>query len=347
VYDARMRDLPIIVTALAAILFLCPPLAAGAAEEPARASFEAMGGIPVNVSAWGLAPADFDSAVAAIKARVEELESIISDYRPQSEVSRLNRGEQLDSTPPELSTLAFIARYISGHTAGTFDITVKPLVELWRKCRAEQRLPTDAEYAAALATVGSTHYEVALDGSINFDIPGVELDFGGIAKGYFADEAVALLKAAGARRCLVDVGGDITTWQPTDGEFTPFRIGIRDPFGGDELYGVLNLDSGAVVTSGNYERYYEIDGHRYCHIFDPRTGRPVEGMLSVTVCAPRGIDADAYATAIFVMGLEVGSRFVERQDDLEAVIIAGSGPADVVEYVSPGLRDRVQLNPER
>jgi thiamine biosynthesis lipoprotein len=334
------------VTTLAAILLLSSPLLA-ADEQPARATFEAMGGIPINVSAWGLAAADFDAAVAAIEARVEDLESIISDYRPQSEVSRLNHGEVLESTPPELSTLAFIARFISGNTAGAFDVTVKPLVELWRECRAEQRLPTDAEYAAALATVGSTHYEVALDGSIAFDMPGVRLDFGGIAKGYFADEAVAILKAAGARRCLVDVGGDISTWQAADDAARPFRVGIRHPFGGDELYGVISLDGGAVVTSGNYERYYEIDGQRYCHIFDPRTGRPVEGMLSVTVCAPRGIDADAYATAVFVLGLEVGSRFIERQPDLEAVIVAGSGPDDVVEYISPGLRDRVELNPRR
>jgi len=341
-----MRDLPTIVTTLAAILLLGSP-AFAADEPPHKATFEAMGGIPINVSAWGLEPADFAAAEQAIEERLARLEAIISDYQPESEVSRLNRGETLESTPAELSTLAFIARYISGNTAGAFDITVKPLVELWRRCRDEKRLPTDAEYATALETVGYRHFLVGFDGSLSFDRPGVMLDFGGIAKGFFADEAVDVLKAAGATRCLVDIGGDICTWQPQSGEVRPFRVGIRHPFGGDGLYGVINLDDGAVVTSGNYERYYEIGGQRYCHIFDPRTGRPVDGMLSVTVCAPRGVDADAYATAIFVMGLEVGSAFVERQEDLEAVIIAGHGPEDVVEYVSPGLKDRVVFNPER
>lgn len=342
-----MRKFPLYLTALTAILFLGALNARADDEQPLKASFEAMGGIPINVSAWGLAQADFDAAEQSIVERLTRLESIISDYQPQSEVSRLNRGETLASTPPELSTLAFISRYISGNTAGAFDITVKPLVELWHRCRDEQRLPSDEEYATAMETVGYQHFVVGFDGTISFDRPGVMLDFGGIAKGYFADEAVEILRNAGATRCLVDVGGDIRTWQPQEGNLQPFRVGIRHPFGGDELYGVISLDDGAVVTSGNYERYYEIDGKRYCHIFDPRNGRPVDGMLSVTICAPHGVDADAYATAVFVMGLRVGSAFVERQPDLEAVIIAGHGPDDVAEYVSPGLKDRVVFNPNR
>lgn len=336
-----------LMTTLTAILLLTCAKASAADTEPLKATFDAMGGIPVNLSAWGLDQPAFDEAVASIAGRTEQLEAMISTYRPESEVSRLNRGEKLAETPPELSFLVFVSRWISSETAGTFDITVKPLVELWRGCKKEQRLPTAEEYEAVLANVGYFHVSVALEGSIDFDQPGIMLDLGGIAKGYFADEAVRLLREAGATRCLADVGGDIVTWQAEGSGAKPFRMGIRHPFGGDQLYGVLELDSGAVVTSGDYERYYEIDGKRYCHIFDPRSGEPVSGVHSVTVTAKRGIDADAYATAIFVMGLDVGSRFVERHAELEAVIIADNPAGELVEYVSPGLTDRVQFNPAR
>jgi thiamine biosynthesis lipoprotein len=336
-----------LLTTLIAILLLTAANASAADSAPLKATFTAMGGIPINLSAWGLDQPEFEQVTAAITARIEELEGMISTYRPDSAVSRLNRGETLAETPPDLSFLVFVSRWISSETAGTFDITVKPLVELWRTCRNEQRLPAQAEYEAALANVGYFHLSVALDGSINFDQPGVMLDLGGIAKGFFADEAVRLLREAGATRCLADVGGDIVTWQAVGEQVEPFRMGIRHPFGGDELYGVLELDTGSVVTSGDYERYYEIGGKRYCHIFDPRSGEPVSGVHSVTVTAERGIDADAYATAIFVMGLDVGSRFIERHPELEAVIIADNPAGELVEYVSPGLSGRVQFNPAR
>ncbi|MBN2082198.1 FAD:protein FMN transferase [bacterium] len=334
------------LTSAAAILLLSFT-AATAADQPLKASLSAMGGIPINLSAWGLDQAAFDLAVTEISARIEELEAMISTYRPDSEVSRLNRGETLESTPADLSFLVFVASWISGETAGTFDITVEPLVLLWRQCRQEQRLPTAEEYEAALANVGHQLVNVKLDGSITFDQPGVKLDFGGIAKGYFADEAVTLLREAGATRCLAEVGGDITTWQADPAAGEPFKVGIKHPYGGDELYGIISVPTGAVVTSGNYERFYEINGHRYCHIFDPRTGHPVENMLSVTVTTKGGIEADAYATAIFVMGLEVGRSFVERNEQIEAVLIGLGADGKVVEYISPGLVDRVELNPNR
>ena len=322
---------------------LAMAISPAAAEPPLKASLNAMGGIPIAISAWGLDQQSFDAAVSEVGARIEQLEAMISTYRPDSEVSRLNRGETLDSSPADLSFLAFVAKWIAGDTGGAFDITVKPLVELWRSCTAQQRLPTDAEYQAALATVGYGHVSVLLDGTISFDMPGVMLDFGGIAKGYFADEAVALLREAGATRCLVDVGGDIVSWQPADEAAEPFRVGIRHPRGGGEVFAVLSLDGGAVVTSGDYERYYEIGGRRYCHIFDPRTGRPVEAVLSVTLVTRSGIDADAYATAVFVMGPQVGGKFVERNEALEAVIVFDAGSGGLEVYVSPGLLERFEL----
>jgi thiamine biosynthesis lipoprotein len=208
-------------------------------------------------------------------------------------------------------------------------------------CVKAQRLPTAIERSAALERVGYKH--VSLQGDrVRFDTAGVQLDLGGIAQGYFADEAVRLLRAAGAQRCLVDVSGDIVAWQRSAAQ--PFRVGIKDPLAKDELLAVVTLDGGGLTTGGNYERYYEIDGQRFCHIFDARTGEPITGMLSVTLLAPTGIEADALDTAVFVLGPQAGARFVEAHPGLEAVIVYEAPTTDGMEhevYVSPGLRDRI------
>jgi thiamine biosynthesis lipoprotein len=309
-----------------------------------------MGGIPINISAWGIEPASFDQAVKDIAARIEELESMISTYREDSEVSRLNRGEKLKHVPHVLAKLAENAYWTSVMTQGAFDITVKPLVELWRRCRQEQRLPTEDELRAARSKVGYKKYYTTAKrlgtmpgkDSLGLNETGVMLDFGGIAKGYFADEAVTILRLAGSSRCLVDIGGDIVTWQEYSAG-TPFRVGINHPQHSGKVLAVLEIQTGSVVTSGSYERFYEIDGKRYCHIFDPRTGKPIEGMLSVTLTAPTGLDADSLATAVFVMGMEAGREFVEAQEWIEAVIIAEGEGGGMEIYVSPGLVDRVEF----
>jgi len=335
-----MRAILHLLTIALAILL---PLGAwaSAADEPEKATITAMGGIPINVSAWDISRGDFNTAVNEISARIEFLEAMISTYRPDSVVSQLNEGRRAEEIPPELAYLVFMSTAISQDTAGAFDITVKPLVNLWRTCRKEQRLPTDTERLAALNKVGYEHIVSGIDGSITFTKPGVMLDLGGIAKGYFSDEAVTILRNAGATRCLVDCGGDITSWQ-ADTAAGPFRVGIKNPLEKAELFAVLSVPTGAVVTSGDYERFYEIDGKRFCHIFDPRSGYPVEGVLSVTLVAPTGIQADAYATGVFVLGFDTGAQFVERLSDLEAVIIGRTADGELKVFVSSGLADSLE-----
>lgn len=307
-----------------------------------------MGGIPINISAWGMDQDTFDLAVVLISGRIEELEDMMSTYREDSEISRLNRGEQLASIPPELSGLIHDSLAVSVATDGAFDITVKPLVQLWKSCAGEGRLPRAAEVGGALAAVGYRHVSIEPGGVPAFDVPGVMLDLGGIAKGYFADEAIGLLARGGATRAIVDCGGDVSTWQrPRSAAHGVdpklFRVAINHPLHPGQQLGVIELDQGAIVTSGNYERFYEIDGHRYCHIFDPRTGWPVEGVYSVTLLAPTGLMADALATAVFVMGPEDGPAYVEAHAELEAVIAVDDGKGGMEIYVSPGLIDRFQL----
>ena len=326
---------------LIAIVFaLFPALGQGATDQHS-ATIEAMGGIPINISAWGMTTQEFDSSVEAISQRIEYLESILSPYRPDSAVAALNRGEIPDQLAPEITRLVDVARHVSDETAGTFDITVMPLVQLWKRCKEAGRLPTSTDLSEAASRTNWTAITVE-EGVLRIEQEGLMLDFGGIAKGYFADEAVALLRSAGATRCLVDVGGDIATWQALP-IAKPFRIGIRDPFGSSSIFATLSIDEGAVVTSGDYERFYTIEGKQYCHIIDPRTGWPVEGMHSVTLLAPTGVEADALATAVFVLGATGGRDFVETHPSVEAIIVSDKSDGGVEVYISPGLIDAVQL----
>ena len=186
--------------------------AANAAEGPPhKKTIYAMGGIPINISAWGMDQDTFDLAVLLIAGRIEDLEAMMSTYREDSEISRLNRGEQLAAIPPELSGLIHESLGFSVATDGAFDITVKPLVQLWKSCAAEGRLPRPAEVGDAMQSVGYRHVSIEPEGVPQFDVPGVMLDLGGIAKGYFADEAIALLARGGATRAIVDCGGDVST----------------------------------------------------------------------------------------------------------------------------------------
>jgi thiamine biosynthesis lipoprotein len=313
-----------------------------AAEQPRQTTIIAMGGIPIHVSAWGLEQDAFRETIPRIFKRIEYLEDILSTYREDSVISQINHGGFEGPLPPELHYLLFNSQLISAETDGAFDVTVQPLVQLWRDAREADRLPADEDFEEAFASVGYRKVRLNSKAQIEFAVAGMMLDFGGIAKGYFADEAIQLLRQAGARRCLVDVGGDIRSWQAADST-EPFRIGIKHPINTSEMLLKLEVPRGAVVTSGNYERFFEIDGKRYCHIFDPRTGQPVEGLLSVSLVADTGLIADAYATAVFVMGWDGGREFVESHPGLEAVIVATGDSEGIEVYVSPGLIDAVEF----
>ncbi|HES58732.1 MAG TPA: FAD:protein FMN transferase [Firmicutes bacterium] len=333
---------------LITLLILTAGIAHAAEGAPRKKTIQAMGGIPINISAWGMSQDTFDLSVMLIAGRIEQLEAMMSTYRDDSEISRINRGERLAQLPPELSGLIHKSLGISVSTGGAFDITVQPLVQLWKSSATADRLPAAEEVAEVMSVVGYRHVSMEPGGVPEFDTPGVMLDLGGIAKGYFADEAVELLARGGATRAIVDCGGDVRTWQrprSAAGGVDPklFRVAINHPLRPGERLGVIELEQGAVVTSGNYERFYEIGGRRYCHIFDPRTGWPVEGVYSVTLLAPTGLEADALATAVFVMGPEDAPAYIEDHPDLEAVIAIDDGDGGMEVYISPGLIERFKL----
>ena len=201
-------------------------------------------------------------------------------------------------------------------TGGAFDPTIGPVKWLWR-FEDDAELPPEADIARALETVGAGRATLSGD-SLRFAVHGVKLDLGGAAKGYAVDRMIDVLQSGGAEAALVNAGGDIRSFGLKPGG-KRWVIGLRHPRLSRTL--VLDpLDLAAVATSGDYERYLMVDGVRYHHILDPRTGYPAHGCVSVTVWAPTAMRADILATAVFVMGPERGLQYAERAGSVEALI---------------------------
>jgi len=309
-------------------------------DEPCRAQLSAMGGIPIQLSAWGVDCEAFDAVVRGFEGEIQALERMMSAHAAEGTVATINRGGTIGGPcPAELRAVLATALEVSRDTDGAFDVTVRPLLQAYRTAAKEGRLPTDEEHAAAMARLG--YDAIVVEGErVRFTREGIGIDLGGIAKGYFGDVAIGRLRDAGATRCIADVGADLVTWKTTDER--EFQVGIRNPWG-DGLMAVITVPGGAVVTSGDYERFVQIGDQRICHIVDPRSGQPVQGMHSVTVLAPTGVEADALATGVFVMGYERGRALVDGRDDLEAVIVAADpATGEQLVYISAGLKERFE-----
>jgi thiamine biosynthesis lipoprotein len=224
-------------------------------------------------------------------------------------------------------------------SGGALDVTVGPVVDVWGFYRPRGALPPTAAIDSARALVGWRR--VRFDpGARTVLLPrrGMRLDFGAIAKGYAVDLAVAALRRAGVERGTVDLGGNLRSFGASEGG--AWRVGLRDPRDPEEMIAVLRLDSGAVATSGDYERYFVHEGVRYSHIIDPRTGWPARGVAGVSVVAPTGIASDALSTALFVLGPGRGCA-VARAAGVEALWVLDAPGRRVV--VTGGLPGRLEL----
>jgi thiamine biosynthesis lipoprotein len=240
-----------------------------------------------------------DAASAAF-ARVALLDSIMSDYRPESELMRLAASSGGPPVPvsAELFEVVSRAQSLSRASDGSFDITVGPLVRLWREARRTGALPTEAAQDDALSRVGWRHVHLdPVARSIRLDRPEMLLDLGGIAKGYAAQEAVRTLAEHGMTRALVEMGGDIVAGDPPPGE-RGWRVAIDHP--GDAPASIL-LAHAALSTSGDTEQFVEIGGVRYSHVVDPATGLGLRNRTAATVLAADGATADALSTLLTVL----------------------------------------------
>ena len=261
-------------------------------------------------------------------ARLTELEKIFSANREDSELAVVNQNAGLRAVEisPELFTVLERAIYFAQATNGAFDPTIGPLVKLWGIGKENAGIPADDEIISALELVNYKDLELSSGktgraGTAFLKRQGMSLDLGAIAKGYAADELVLILREAGVKRAIIDLGGNIYVWgKKPNGE--PWRIGVQDPYGERGTYaGVLQLeDSISVVSSGVYERYFiGNDGRQYHHILElsedgrGRRGYPVDNnILSTTVIAASSMDADALSTSCFVLGYEKGLDLAKK-----------------------------------
>src|SRR5579884_498973 len=272
---------------------------------------------------------DEDTARKAAKdafARIASLNAIMSDYDPASELMRLCAASGGPPVPvsAELFFVLSRAQEVSRQSDGAFDVTVGPVVQLWRTARKRRKLPDAKKLAEARALVGWRNVRLDKDKrTVQLLKPGMKLDLGGIAKGYAADEALAVLKNHGIDRALVAAGGDIAVSGPPPGA-DGWRIAIA-LLPGEKDPGRLILHHAAVSTSGDAEQYVEIDGKRYSHIVDPRTGIGLLGRMSATVVARRGIDADSLTKVIAVLGPEEGIKILSSYEGASARMVRKKG----------------------
>ncbi len=260
-------------------------------------------------------------------ASLRQIEALASIYLGDSEIAKVNTSacfEPVNVSDPTFEILQTAVDY-GRLTNGAFDVTVGPLIEVWQTAADANRAPDPSQLEKALAKVGFK--KIHLDPNnktVRLGAEGMELDLGGIAKGYAIDRAIAALKEAGAEGGMVDVGGDIRCFgTPADGK-KHWLIGLQDPdlSKTEQNLLVLKLGDAAVATSGDYRRFVLIGDERHSHIIDTHTGQSAAKLSSATVITEKAVDADALATAVSVLGPEYGLKLIDSLEDTEAIIIS-------------------------
>lgn len=299
-------------------------------------------GSEVRITVWAADAAAAHRAFSAAFAEMDRLDALLSIWKPDSDVLRLNAAAGRAAVPVSRDTIEVLAaaERVSQWTRGKFDITFGALSDVWRFDHDKDgRVPADAEIAARLPLID--HHAVTVDpaaGTAFVSRPGVRVHLGGIGKGYAVDRAVAILRERGFHNLMVQFGGDLYVGgAPGD---APWRLGINDPRGAaGDSFATLELRDATFSTSGDYERAFVKDGVRYHHIIDPDTGQPARGARSVTIVAQSAMIADGLSTGVFILGAHAGLALVEQLPDVEAVIVSAENEV----LISSGLRNRLRV----
>ena len=287
--------------ALFAAFLLVPP----AAPQQLDRTTYAMG-TTFSVVLYGSDTASMKQAIDAAFDEAHRLDALLSNYLPESEWSRINReaaAHPVQVSPESFRLISDCIEY-SRASEGTFDLTVGPLMRAWGFFAGEHHVPSPGQIREALEIVGYQHVQLnALEGTVRFDRPGVEIDPGGVGKGYAVDRMVAILRAQGFRNALVAASGSsiFGLGNPPD-EPRGWPISIADPWDHRKNAAQVFLKDMSLSTSGTAEKSFRAGGHRYSHIMDPRRGVPAENAVQVTVIAPRTIDSEVWAKPYFIQG---------------------------------------------
>lgn len=307
-------------------LFLVQAVGAAAADQIYRRTLKLMGSrFDITVVAPG--KTEGEEAIDLAVAEISRIEKLISSWDEHSQTAQVNRQAGLAPVEVDADLFQLVNRalYLSKLTDGAFDITYASMDKIWKFDGSVTTMPDADVIANSVARVG--YQKVVLDNraqSIYLREKGMKIGFGAIGKGFAADKARKLLMNHGVKSGIINASGDMHAWgkQP-DG--MPWRVGITNPMNHDKIISWFNLENQSVVTSGNYEKFVMLDGKRYTHIIDPRTGMPACGLVSVTVFAPAAELADALATSVFVMGKNAGLDLVNQLKGIEAILIDEEG----------------------
>jgi thiamine biosynthesis lipoprotein len=301
----------------------------------------------IHKRSLGLMGSNFDITVVAndkteadayIDMAVNEIyriEQLISSWKPTSQTSEINRNAGLNpvKVDKELFDLIKRSKAISELTDGAFDISFAAIDKIWTFNGQDSELPDEKTLKASVQHIG--HEKIILDDeqqSVFLKEKGMKIGFGAIGKGYAADKAKSLLQSKGVSAGIINASGDMNAWG-TQPDGSAWKVAITNPMDKSTNYGLFDLNREAVVTSGNYEKFTMVDGKRYAHIIDPRTGMPTQGILSVTIFAPKAELADALATSVFVMGDEVGLNLINQLPDIEAIIVKDDGKLSISDNI--------------
>lgn len=258
---------------------------------------------------------------------VKRIENLISDWIPTTQISKVNQNAGLQPIKVDREVFELVERAIkiSKLTNGAFDISYASMDRIWKFDGTMKEMPTEEAIIKSVAKVGYQNIILNTDESTIFlKNEGMKLGLGGIGQGYIADKIKALMLSKGCKSGIVNVSGDIFAWgkQP-DGK--PWTVAIVNPMNKNKVFATFPLEDSAVETSGSYEKYVTFNGKRYSHIIDPRTGYPATGVVSVSVFAKTTEIADALATGIFVLGVEVGLDLVNQLKGIECIIVDDQG----------------------
>jgi len=297
----------------------------------------------IEITAYG---PQAEEGVKESFVEIHRLHSLANNFDENSQVSKINQVAGKNKVLAESDLIAIVnhSRDFSSKLGGAFDVTIGPLTELWGIGRKGEYIPSQAEIEQSLSLVDYRLIEVdETANTIYLPKAGMRLDLGGIAKGYAVDKVIEILKAKGITSALINAGGDVRViGNKPDG--TPWRIGVQHPRLADEISAKLSLSQwDTMVTSGDYQRFIMKDGIRYSHILDPRTGRQLSEIASVTIVTNNSEDGDVLSTGVFVLGVEKGLELLKKFPGNEAIIIAVDGRM----IITPGLEGKIEIIPEK
>src|SRR3990170_1032827 len=299
----------------------------------------------VFIKAYGKNRQKVENGVSKAFEEMEKLDRSMNYFDDASELSKINRtaDKKKMKVSKALLDIISLSKMYEKKTGGAFNIAIGPVMDLW-SFGEKENVPTSKELESRLSLVDMEGLKTEPENStLWFEKKGMKLDLGGVAKGYAVDKAVKVLKSSGISQALISAGSSTTVIDSKPGQ-RGWKIGIKHPRKkGDTILGTLLLKNKNISTSGDYQQFFKRDHKRYHHILDPKTGQPAEGIISATIITSRhAAEADILSTAIFVMGYQLGIKFLDQHKDLEGIIVTSDGKI----HLSSGLKRNLSAFPK-